>query len=56
VIRNQYVTFGDNKKGKVLDTGVIMVNNNFTLKDVKDRRRRPEGGVNVSQSKFLDGT
>jgi hypothetical protein len=28
------VTFGDDKKGKVLGTGVIMVNNNFTLKDV----------------------
>jgi hypothetical protein len=28
------VTFGADKKGKVLGTGVIMVNNNFTLKDV----------------------
>jgi hypothetical protein len=28
------VTFGDNKKGKVLGTGVFKVNNNFTLKDV----------------------
>jgi hypothetical protein len=24
--------------------------------DLKDRRRRPEGGVNGSQSKFLNGT
>jgi hypothetical protein len=30
----EYVTFGDDKKGKVLDMGVIKVNNNFTLKDV----------------------
>jgi hypothetical protein len=29
-----YVTFGNDKKGKVLVTGVIKVNNNFTLKDV----------------------
>jgi hypothetical protein len=28
------VTFVDDKKGKVLGTGVIKVNNNFTLKDV----------------------
>jgi hypothetical protein len=30
----EYVTFGDDKKGKVLGTGVIKVNNHFTLKDV----------------------
>jgi hypothetical protein len=30
----EYVTSGDDKKGKVLHTGVIKVNNNFTLKDV----------------------
>jgi hypothetical protein len=29
-----YVTFGDDKKGKVISTGVIKVNKNFTLKDV----------------------
>jgi hypothetical protein len=28
------VTFGDDKKGKLLGTDVIKVNNNFTLKDV----------------------
>jgi hypothetical protein len=28
------VTFGDDKKGKVLGTGVIKVNNYFTLNDV----------------------
>jgi hypothetical protein len=29
-----YATFGDNNKGKVFGTGVIKVNNNFTLNDV----------------------
>jgi hypothetical protein len=28
------VTFGDDKKGKVLSTGVIKVNDHFTLNDV----------------------
>jgi hypothetical protein len=31
---NEYVTFGDDKKGKVLSTDVIMVNDFFTLNDV----------------------
>jgi hypothetical protein len=30
----EYVTFGDFKKGKMLGTGVIKVNNCFTLNDV----------------------
>jgi hypothetical protein len=30
----KYVTFGDDKKGKVLSMGIIKVNNNFTLKHV----------------------
>jgi hypothetical protein len=30
----EYVTFGDDKKGKVLDTSVIKVNDHFTLNDV----------------------
>jgi hypothetical protein len=30
----EYVTFRDDKKGKMLGTEVIKVNNNFTLKDV----------------------
>jgi hypothetical protein len=30
----EYVTFGDDKKGKVLGTGVIKVNACFTLNDV----------------------
>jgi hypothetical protein len=30
----EYMTFGDDKKGKVLGTSIIKVNNHFTLKDV----------------------
>jgi hypothetical protein len=30
----EYVTFGDDKKGKVLRTGVIRVNDHFTSNDV----------------------
>jgi hypothetical protein len=30
----EYVTFGDDKKGKVLDTSVIKVNDHFTLNGV----------------------
>jgi hypothetical protein len=30
----EYVTFGDDKKGKVIGTGVIKVNDHFTLNDV----------------------
>jgi hypothetical protein len=30
----QFVTFGDGKKGNVLGTGVIKVNDYFTLNDV----------------------
>jgi hypothetical protein len=30
----EYATFGDDKKGKVLGTGVIQVNDYFTLNDI----------------------
>jgi hypothetical protein len=30
----KYVTFGDDKKGKVLDISIIKVNDHFTLNDV----------------------
>jgi hypothetical protein len=30
----EYVTFGDGKKGKVLVTGIIEVNDYFTLNDI----------------------
>jgi hypothetical protein len=31
---NEYVTFGDGKKGKVLGTSIVKVNDHFTLNDV----------------------
>jgi hypothetical protein len=30
----EYVTFGDDKKGKVIETSVIKINDCFTLNDV----------------------
>ena len=30
----EYITFGDNSKGKVLSCGTILVNESFVLKDV----------------------
>jgi hypothetical protein len=32
--QKEYVIFGDDKKGKVLGTGIIKVNDYFTLNDV----------------------
>jgi hypothetical protein len=43
------VTFGDDKKGKVLDTGVIKVNNCFTLNDVTLVDRLRYNLLSVSQ-------
>jgi hypothetical protein len=34
LLHKEYVTFGDDKKGKVFGTSVVMVNNHFTLNDV----------------------
>jgi hypothetical protein len=34
LLHKEYVTFGDDKKGKVLGTSVIKVNDHFTLNDV----------------------
>jgi hypothetical protein len=34
LLRNEYVTFGDDKKGKVLGTGIIEENDYFALNDV----------------------
>jgi hypothetical protein len=37
----EYMTFGDDKKGKVLGTSIVKVNDHFTLNDVNfvDRLR-----------------
>jgi hypothetical protein len=45
----EYVTFGDNKKGKVLGTGVIKVNGSFTLNDVALMDRLRYNLLSVSQ-------
>jgi hypothetical protein len=45
----EYVTFGDDKKGKVLCTGVIKVNNCFTLNDVALVDRLRYNLLSVSQ-------
>jgi hypothetical protein len=34
LLHKEYVTFGDDKKGNVLGTSVIKVNDHFTLNDV----------------------
>jgi hypothetical protein len=43
------VTFGEDKKGKVLDTGIIKVNDFFTLNDVTLVERLRYNLVSVSQ-------
>jgi hypothetical protein len=45
----EYVTFGDNKKGKVLGTDVIKVNDCFTLNDVALVNRLRYNLLSVSQ-------
>jgi hypothetical protein len=45
----KYVTFGDDKKGKVLGTGVIKVNDCFTLNDVTLVDRLRYNLLSVSQ-------
>jgi hypothetical protein len=45
----EYVIFGDDKKGKVLGTGVIKVNDGFTLNDVALVDRFRYNMLSVSQ-------
>jgi hypothetical protein len=45
----EYVTFGDDKKGKVLGTDVIKVNDSFTLNDVALVDRLRYNLLSVSQ-------
>jgi hypothetical protein len=45
----EYVTFGDDKKGKVLSIGVIKVNDHFTLNDVALVDRLRYNLLSVSQ-------
>jgi hypothetical protein len=45
----EYVTFRDDKKGKVLDTGIIKVNDCFTLNDIALVDRLRYNLLSVSQ-------
>jgi hypothetical protein len=45
----EYVTFGDDKNGKVLGTGIIKVNDCFTLNDVTIVDRLRYNLISVSQ-------
>jgi hypothetical protein len=45
----EYVTFEDDKKGKVLGTGVVKVNDHFTLNDVALMDRLIYNLLSVSQ-------
>jgi hypothetical protein len=47
--QKEYVTFGDDKKGKVLGTGVIKVNDFYTLNDVALMDRLRYNLLSVSQ-------
>jgi hypothetical protein len=49
LLHKEYVTFGDEKKGKVLGTGVIKVNECFTLNDVALVDRLRYNLLSVSQ-------
>jgi hypothetical protein len=48
-LSHEYVTFGDEMKDKVLGTGVMKVNNNFTLKDVTFMDKLGYNLMSVSQ-------
>jgi hypothetical protein len=45
----EYVTFGDDKKGKVVGTGIIKVNDYFTLNDVALMDKLKYNLLSVSQ-------
>jgi hypothetical protein len=49
LLHKEYVTFGDDKKGKVLGTGVVMVNDHFTLNNVALVDRLRYNLLSVSQ-------
>jgi hypothetical protein len=49
-----YVTFGDDKKGKVLGTGIIKVNDYFTLNDVALVDKLKYNLFSISQPVYTD--
>jgi hypothetical protein len=54
VSHKDYVTFGDDKKCKVLGTGVIKVNDFFTLNDVALVDRLRDNLLSISQLVDVD--
>jgi hypothetical protein len=50
----EYVTFGDDKKGKVLGTGIIKVNDYFTLNDVALVDKLKYNLFSISQPVYTD--
>jgi hypothetical protein len=48
----EYVTFGDDKKGKVLGTSIVTVNNHFILNDVSILNKLRYKMLSISQ--FVD--
>jgi hypothetical protein len=48
----EYVTFGDDKKGKVLGTSIVKVNNHFILNDVTILNKLRYKMLSISQ--FVD--
>jgi hypothetical protein len=50
----EYVTFGNDKKGKVLGTSVVKVNDHFTLNDVTLVDRLRCNLLSVSQLMDID--
>jgi hypothetical protein len=45
----EYVIFGDDKKGKVLGTGIVKINDHFTLNDVAIVDRLRYNLLSISQ-------
>jgi hypothetical protein len=52
--QKEYVTFEDDKKGKVLDIGVVKINDHFTLNDVALMDRLRYNLFSVSQLVHAD--
>jgi hypothetical protein len=50
----KYMTFGDDKKGKVLGTGIIKVNDYFTLNDVALVDKLKYNLFSISQLVYTD--
>jgi hypothetical protein len=50
----EYVTFGDDKKGKVHGTGIIKINDHFTLNDVALVHKLRYNLLSVSQLVDVD--